>query len=660
MTPDRFTSLSDGVPVGLYRSTRDGRILEANDTFVELLAYPDRGALLASGAASLYVDADDRERLFAIVESRGHARHYETRLRRHDGRTIHVEISVRKRVADDGMPVYEGAITDITEKRVAEEALWESERRLRLVVEQVPAVLWSIDRDLRFTLSLGGGLAALGLKPREVVGRTIFEYFQTEDRSFPPVAAHIRALHGESSEYAATWGGKIFESYVEPLRDEAGSITGVLGVALDVTERHRAEQELREGEARYRHLIESVKAVVWRGDPCTFRFSFVSPEAETLLGYPASRWTEDPRFWIEHIHPEDRERVLASCKEAARALKPHDLQYRMIAADGRIVWLHDIVRLIVEEGVARESIGVMVDITEQKREQALRTALYRVGERVSSAGSMAELYAGIHGIIRELMPARNFYIALYDEDRDRLEFPYFVDEVDAPPAPKQAGRGLTEYVLRTGRPLLATGPTFDELREKGEAELVGADSLDWLGVPLQVGQRTLGVMAVQSYSAVVRYTDREKDILAVVSQQVAAAIDRKRSEEDLKQTLSLLRSTLESTADGILVVDLEGRVVLFNQRFIEMWRIPTRTAMTGDDATLLADVVEQLRDSAGFIAGVRALYEQPEKEARDVLAFKDGRVFERYSVPQWRDGRPVGRVWSFRDVSDRPRPRGAR
>jgi PAS domain S-box-containing protein len=655
MPPDRYPPLSDGVPVGLYRNTRDGRIREANDTLVTLLAYPDRESLLRANAASFYVDAQDREKLLAVVDSRGQAQHYGTRLRRHDGRTIHVEISVRKRVAEDGTPVYEGAITDITERRVAEEALWESERRLRLVVEQVPAVLWSVDRDLRFTLSLGGGLAALGLKPRQVVGQTIFEYFQTEDRSYPPVAAHLRALRGESSEYAATWANKTFDSYVEPLRDESGTITGVLGVALDVTERNRVEQELREGEARYRHLVDSVKAVVWRGDPCSFRFSFVSPEAETLLGYPAARWTEDPRFWIEHIHPEDREEVLARCQEATRALKPHDLQYRMIAADGRIVWLHDIVRLIVEQGVARESVGLMVDITEQRREQALRTALYRVGERVGSAGSMAELYAGIHGIIRELMPARNFYIALYDEDRDRLEFPYFVDEVDAPPAPKQAGRGLTEYVLRTGRPLLATSATFDDLRSKGEAELVGADSLDWLGVPLQIGQRTLGVMAVQTYSPVVRYTDREKDILAVVSQQVAAAIDRKRSEEDLKQTLSLLRSTLESTSDGILVVDLEGHVVLFNQRFIELWRIPTRTAMSGDDATLLADVVDQLRDSTGFLAGVQALYAQPEKEARDVLEFKDGRLYERHSIPQWRDGRPVGRVWSFRDVSDRPR-----
>jgi PAS domain S-box-containing protein len=141
---------------------------------------------------------------------------------------------------------------------------------------------------------------------------------------------------------------------------------------------------------------------------------------------------------------------------------------------------------------------------------------------------------------------------------------------------------------------------------------------------------------------------------------VASAIEKKRAEQDLKQTLSLLRSTLESTADGILVVDLEGQVVLFNQRFLELWRIPTRTAMIGNDAALLADVVDQLRDPSAFLARVQDLYAQPEKEARDILEFKDGRRFERNSMPQWRDGRPVGRVWSFRELADDPGAPGKR
>jgi PAS domain S-box-containing protein len=167
-------------------------------------------------------------------------------------------------------------------------------------------------------------------------------------------------------------------------------------------------------------------------------------------------------------------------------------------------------------------------------------------------------------------------------------------------------------------------------------------------------------MAVQTYSPVVRYGDREKEILAVVSQQVAVAIDKKRGEEDLKQTLSLLRSTLESTADGILVVDRGGRVILFNQRFLELWRLPATTALTGDDSKLLAEVADQLRDPSGFLQRVRELYAQPQKGAHDILEFRDGRVYERDSIPQWRDGQPVGRVWSFRDVSDRSRRHASR
>jgi PAS domain S-box-containing protein len=129
--------------------------------------------------------------------------------------------------------------------------------------------------------------------------------------------------------------------------------------------------------------------------------------------------------------------------------------------------------------------------------------------------------------------------------------------------------------------------------------------------------------------------------------------DRKKTQVELQQSFSLQRATLESTADGILVVDRSGKVTDFNDRFSQLWRIPRKILVSRDDGKVLAFVLKQLKDPKGFLSKVRHLYSHPRKESFDMLEFKDGRVFERHSHPQWIKGRPVGRVWSFRDITER-------
>jgi len=136
-------------------------------------------------------------------------------------------------------------------------------------------------------------------------------------------------------------------------------------------------------------------------------------------------------------------------------------------------------------------------------------------------------------------------------------------------------------------------------------------------------------------------------------QEAESRRERRRAKEELERALSLLRATLDSTADGILVVDQEGKIVTFNRKFVEMWRIHEPIIATKDDSQALTLVLDQLKNPDEFLKKVRELYSQPDAHSYDVLEFNDGRVFERYSRPSRIGGKSIGRVWSFRDVTER-------
>src|SRR5438876_1280671 len=223
--------------------------------------------------------------------------------------------------------------------------------------------------------------------------------------------------------------------------------------------------------------------------------------------------------------------------------------------------------------VAGEQVAAYVlyrDITDQKRAESLSLALYRIAEKTTSAEDLNQFYGSIHATVSELMYARNFYIALYDPVTQLLSFPYFIDEADPRPAPKKLGRGLTEYVLRTGEPLLCTPEVFDSLVKQGEVELIGAPSLDWMGVPLKAANRVFGVLVVQSYTANVRYGEKDRDILTFVSQQLASAVEHKRHEEALRRSEARYRSLVQSAVYGIYRSSMEGRFLDVNPALIAM------------------------------------------------------------------------------------------
>jgi PAS domain S-box-containing protein len=227
----------DLLPIAVYRTTPEGRIVDANPAMVAMLGFESREALLATPAVDLYADPHERERLLARALREGHLRGLETQLRRRDGKVIWGRLNTFLERDEEGAPrFYVGTIEDVTERRIAEEALWESEARSRMLLEQLPAVLWTTDAELRSTLSQGAGLKALNLRPNQLTGTRLEDYLGTDAQGRSALEAHRRALQGEAQSYRNEWGGRTYEAHVRPLYGQDRTIIGTLGMALDITE----------------------------------------------------------------------------------------------------------------------------------------------------------------------------------------------------------------------------------------------------------------------------------------------------------------------------------------------------------------------------------------------------------------------------------------
>lgn len=236
-----------------------------------------------------------------------------------------------------------------------------------------------------------------------------------------------------------------------------------------------------------------------------------------------------------------------------------------------------------KSGPAKSTKSTLQEIKDRRRSEKVQTTVYEISEAAHSAESLESLGQSIHKLITDLMPAKNnFYIALHKPDSDMLTFPYFIDEFEDNPGPQKIGKGLTEYVLRTGVPLLASPEVYEDLEKKGEVESVGPPSIDWLGVPLKTKDRTIGILVVQSYTEGLRYSEEEKNILVFISEQVAMAIERREAEKELKEREELFRSVVENSHNSIIIIDDTFRVIYSNDEGIQLFGY-SREEVIGSD-----------------------------------------------------------------------------
>jgi len=199
---------------------------------------------------------------------------------------------------------------------------------------------------------------------------------------------------------------------------------------------------------------------------------------------------------------------------------------------------HDELERAVHErtqDLARANEDLRQEVIERARSERLQSALFRITELTNVTAGLDEFFAAVHSILSELIYTKNCYIALKSEDGKSIEFAYFIDEFDSKPKSRPLRRGLTEYVLRTGKPTLIDASQREKLAEQGEYEATGATQpQSWLGVPLQCKQQIVGVLTVQSYDPEHAYTSQDQELLTFVSHHISTALERKQVTDALQ------------------------------------------------------------------------------------------------------------------------------
>src|SRR2546426_962326 len=339
------------------------------------------------------------------------------------------------------------------------------------------------------------------------------------------------------------------------------AVRAALALKVSREEQASAEEALRRSEASLAKAQEIAHLGSWElnlsdlddldRNPLSW-----SDEVYRIFGHVPRAFPASNEAFFRAAHPDDVPRIREAIAHTLRDGVPYSIEHRILLPDGseRTV-LEQSILIRDETNRPVRLVGTVLDVTERKRAGELQAATFRIAQAALAAPTLQQLLPAIHAIIQELMPAANFYVALCDDANRMISFPYFVDEVDRTFNPKPFGKGLTEFVIRTGEPLLATSEVYREMERRGEVELIGAPSLDWVGVPLKLGEKTIGVLAAQTYTEGVRYGARERDILQFVSTQVAQAIERKHAEDQLKESETKYRVLFESNPEAMWAYD---------------------------------------------------------------------------------------------------------
>ena len=335
---------------GVYRNSLDGRILECNDALAHILGYDSREDLMQHTAPALYHDPREREQLIASLKQHGSLTGCEICLRRKDGTPVWLLENVHLAGGGDSPYILEGTIIDITDRKLAENALRESEQRYRTLIERMREGLAQVDNDGRLQFVNERFCEMVGYSRDELVGAAAEELLLAtpDDIALMQSKAALRK-RGISDRYEVRVRHKDGEViWLEiggaPVFDALGNVVGSIGVHNDITERRRADEAVRESESRYRLMAENSTDLISRTTKDGV-ILYASPAITSLLGYEPSEVVGQPVS--KFIENRDGEVVQLAIQSLTHTT-PMTFSYRAVRKDGVRIWFETTSRAVAD------------------------------------------------------------------------------------------------------------------------------------------------------------------------------------------------------------------------------------------------------------------------------------------------------------------------
>jgi len=380
-TEAKFRRLFESNIFGMAIVGSDGRFVEANDSFLTLVGHTredlDRGELTRNALLSSQY-REREEAALEELEQTGTCSPYEKEIVRADGERVPVLAAAAELRGERHEHIE--LIIDLTDQKRMQRSLREAEERFRVAASSASDLIYEWDihsGTMRWYGDVERHLGyAEGEFPRTFDGwknvihpddrKNVMEAIDRHLLTRAPFQEEYRVLKRDGS--IAYWSDRAALLY-----DSSGDPWRWIGVSSNVTAIRIGALALAESEDRFRKLTERVRVIPWEADARNGQFTYVGPQAADILGFPIERWYE-PTFWPEHIYVDDREWAVSYCVDRSKILDDYEFEYRMTTADGRVVWLHDIVNVVREDGVPRYLRGFMIDIDDRKKADEERQA----------------------------------------------------------------------------------------------------------------------------------------------------------------------------------------------------------------------------------------------------------------------------------------------